>query len=150
MPLTRVIPQLITSYANGQVSVVASGLAINPDNLSGVGAYKILGQIATTANAVANVYVVPSTSTAMITSVTICNGTQSDVQVDLAARLTSEALAAKHYIIKSLVIPAADTLILEPGITLPANSILVANTVGANAASCAAGIAVHAYGVQIQ
>jgi hypothetical protein len=149
MPLTRVIPQLITSYANGQVSVVASGLAINPDNLSGVGAYKILGQIATTANAVANVYVVPSTSTTVVNLITVCNGTDKAVNVDLIVRPTTDALATKHFIART-TIPAADTLILEPGITLPANAILAANTTGANAVSSAAGVAVHAYGVQIQ
>jgi hypothetical protein len=149
MPLTRVIPQLITSYANGQVSVVASGLAINPDNLSGVGAYKILGQIATTANAVANVYVVPSTSTTVVNLITVCNGTDKAVNVDLIVRPTTDALSTKHFIART-TIPAADTLILEPGITLPANAILAANTTGANAVSSAAGVAVHAYGVQIQ
>ena len=149
MPLTRVIPQLITSYANGQVSVVASGLAVNPDNQSGITAYKILGQIATTANAASNVYVVPSLSTAVVNLITVCNGTDKAVDVNLTIRPTTDALAAKHYIAYT-TIPAADTLILEPGITMPANSILAANTTGVNAAASAAGVSVHAYGVQIQ
>ena len=132
--------------ANGIFNMSGTTLSVNSNNFGG---YKILGQIATTANAIANVYVVPSTSYTALNSITVCNGTPNAVVFDLAVRPTSEALATKHYFIRGLTIPAADTLVLEPGITLPANSILAANTTGANAASSAAGVSVHAYGVEL-
>jgi len=138
------VPQMY--IANGVFTMSGQQLAVNSNSFAG---YKILGQIATTANSIANVYVVPSTSYTSLNSITVCNGTANAVVFDLVVRPTSEALATKHYLIKGLTIPAADTLILEPGITLPANSILAANTTGANAASSAAGVSVHAYGVEL-
>jgi hypothetical protein len=138
------VPQMF--IANGVFTMSGQQLAVNSISYGG---YKILGQIATTANSIANVYVVPSTSYTSLNSITVCNGTANAVVFDLIVRPTSEALATKHYLIRGLTIPAADTLILEPGITLPANSILAANTTGANAASSAAGVSVHAYGVEL-
>lgn len=138
------VPQLY--LANGIFTMSGQQLAVNTNNFGG---YKILGQITTTANAIANVYVVPATSYTSLNSITVCNGTSNAVVFDLAVRPTSEALATKHYLIRGLTIPAADTLVLEPGITLPANAILAANTTGANAAASAAGVSVHAYGVEL-
>ena len=46
------------ALSNGQLSVVSSNFAVIPDSPASTGPYKILGQIATTANAIANVYVV--------------------------------------------------------------------------------------------
>ena len=132
--------------ANGIFNMSGTTLSVNTNNYGG---YKILGQIATTANSIANVYVVPSTSYTALNSITVCNGTPNAVVFDLVVRPTTETLAAKHYLVKGITIPAADTLVLDPGITLPANAILAANTTGANAASSAAGVSVHAYGVEL-
>ena len=134
--------------SNGSFAVTGSGLAVS---LTGtvVTGYKILGQIVTTANSIANVYVVPATTSASIGTITVCNGTPSDVLLDLVMRPSSEALATKHYIVRNITLPAADTLIIDSGVTLNTGAILAANTTGGNAAACAAGISVHAYGVEI-
>lgn len=134
--------------SNGSFAVTGSGLAVSLTG-SVITGYKILGQITTTANSITNVYVVPATTSASIGTITVCNGTQNDVVLDLASRPSTEALAAKHYIVKGITLPAADTLIIDSGITLNTGAILAANTTGANAAACAAGISVHAYGVEI-
>jgi hypothetical protein len=138
------VPQIY--LANGVFTMSGQQIAVNSISYGG---YKILGQIATTANSISNVYVVPSTSYTSLNSITVCNGTPNAVVFDLVVRPTTEALATKHYLIKGVTIPAADTLILEPGITLPANAILAANTNGGNAATSAAGVSVHAYGVEL-
>jgi hypothetical protein len=134
--------------SNGSFAVTGSGLAVS---LTGtvVTGYKILGQIVTTANSIANVYVVPATTSASIGTITVCNGTQNDVLLDLVMRPSTEALATKHYIVRGITLPAADTLIIDSGVTLNTGAILAANTTGGNAAACAAGISVHAYGVEI-
>jgi hypothetical protein len=64
-------------------------------------------------------------------------------------RPSTEALATKHYLLRSITVPAADTLIIDSGVTLNTGAILAANTTGGNAAAAAAGISVHAYGVEI-
>ena len=134
--------------SNGSFAVTGSGLAVSLTG-SVVSGYKILGQIVTTANSIANVYVVPAATSASIGTITVCNGTANDVLLDLVMRPSSEALATKHYIVRSITLPAADTLIIDSGVTLNTGAILAANTTGGNAAACAAGISVHAYGVEI-
>ena len=134
--------------SNGSFAVTGSGLAVSLTG-SVVTGYKILGQIVTTANSIANVYVVPAATSASIGTITVCNGTVNDVLLDLVMRPSSEALATKHYIVRSITLPAADTLIIDSGVTLNTGAILAANTTGGNAAACAAGISVHAYGVEI-
>ena len=134
--------------SNGSFSVTSTGLAVSLVGTAITG-YKILGQIATTANSITNVYVVPATTSASIGTITVCNGTQNDVLFDLVMRPSTEALATKHYLLKSITIPAADTLILDSGVTLNTGAILAANTIGANAGASAAGVSVHAYGVEI-
>ena len=134
--------------SNGSFAVTGSGLAVSLTG-SVVSGYKILGQIVTTANAIFNVYVVPAATSASIGTITVCNGTVNDVLLDLVMRPSSEALATKHYIVRSITLPAADTLIIDSGVTLNTGAILAANTTGGNAAACAAGISVHAYGVEI-
>jgi len=134
--------------SNGSFAVTGSGLAVSLTG-SVITGYKILGQIVTTANSIANVYVVPATTSASIGTITVCNGTPSDVLLDLVMRPSTEALATKHYIVRGITLPAADTLIIDSGVTLNTGAILAANTTGGNAAACAAGISVHAYGVEI-
>lgn len=134
--------------SNGSFAVTGSGLAVSLTG-SVVTGYKILGQIVTTANSIANVYVVPAATSASIGTITVCNGTANDVLLDLVMRPSTEALATKHFIFRSITLPAADTLIIDSGVTLNTGAILAANTTGGNAAACAAGISVHAYGVEI-
>lgn len=134
--------------SNGSFSVTSTGLAVSLVGTAITG-YKILGQIATTANTISNVYVVPAATSASIGTITVCNGTATDVLFDLVMRPSTEALATKHYLLKSITVPAADTLIIDSGVTLNTGAILAANTIGGNAAAAAAGISVHAYGVEI-
>jgi len=134
--------------SNGSFSVTGTGIAVSLVGTAITG-YKILGQIVTTANAIANVYVVPAATSAAIGTITVCNGTASDVLFDLVMRPSTEALDTKHYLLKSITVPAADTLIIDSGVTLNTGAILAANTIGGNAAAAAAGISVHAYGVEI-
>jgi hypothetical protein len=134
--------------SNGSFSVTGTGLAVSLVGTAITG-YKILGQIVTTANSIANVYVVPAATSAAIGTITVCNGTATDVLFDLVMRPSTEALATKHYLLRSITVPAADTLIIDSGVTLNTGAILAANTTGGNAAAAAAGISVHAYGVEI-
>jgi len=134
--------------SNGSFSVTGTGIAVSLVGTAITG-YKILGQIVTTANSIANVYVVPAATSAAIGTITVCNGTATDIVFDLVMRPSTEALATKHYLLRSITVPAADTLIIDSGVTLNTGAILAANTTGGNAAASAAGISVHAYGVEI-
>ena len=138
------------ALSNGQLSIVSSSLGVVPDSPASATPYKILGQIVGVANTDSNVYVVPASTNTVVNLITVCNGTQNNILIDLVARPSTEALATKHFVLKSLNIPAADTLVLDTGVTLPTSAILSANVTGANATSSAAGVAIHAYGVEIK
>ena len=89
--------------------------------------YKILGQINPNANTTTNVYVVPTLTSAVISTLSICNLSSSASRFSLAVRPSAEALANKHYLSFNTTLPANDTIKLTWGITLGSNDIVVAN-----------------------
>lgn len=104
---------------------------------------KILGQILPNANTLTNVYVTNSSNSAIISTITICNQSSDNVTVDLIMRPINEALDNKHFLLKDIAIPQADTLILSPGLTMNSNVILAANnTLNSN-------LSISAFGVEI-
>jgi hypothetical protein len=90
-------------------------------------AYKILGQINPSANTVSNVYVVPSSTSTVVSTIAICNLSGTATRFSLAVRPTNEALANKHYLTFNTSLPANDTIKLTWGITLGQNNTIVAN-----------------------
>jgi hypothetical protein len=148
--LTLASNTAVVAVSNGQLSLVSSSIGVIPDAPASASPYKILGQIVGVANTNSNVYVVPASTNTVVNLITICNGTSNAVLIDLVARPDSEVLATKHFILKALTIPAADTLVLDTGVALQTSAILSANVTGANATSSAAGVAIHAYGVEIK
>ena len=148
--LTSAANTSLVAVSNGQLSITSSSISVIPDAPASITPYKILGQIVGVANTNSNVYVVPASTNTVVNLISICNGTQNAVLIDLVARPSTEAVATKHFILKSLTIPAADTLVLDTGVALQTSAILSANVTGANATSSAAGVAIHAYGVEIK
>ena len=148
--LTSAANTAVVAVSNGQLSITSSSISVIPDAPASITPYKILGQIVGVANTNSNVYVVPASTNTVVNLITICNGTSNGILIDLVARPSTEALATKHYILKSLTIPAADTLVLDTGVALQTSAIISANVTGANATSSAAGVAIHAYGVEIK
>ena len=148
--LTLASNTAVVAVSNGQLSLISSSIGVIPDAPASASPYKILGQIVGVANTNSNVYVVPASTNTVVNLITVCNGTQNNILIDLVARPSTEALATKHFVLKSLNIPAADTLVLDTGVALQTSAILSANVTGANATSSAAGVAIHAYGVEIK
>ena len=148
--LTSAANTSLVAVSNGQLSITSSSISVIPDAPASITPYKILGQIVGVANTNSNVYVVPASTNTVVNLITICNGTSNGILIDLVARPSTEAVATKHFILKSLTIPAADTLVLDTGVALQTSAILSANVTGANATSSAAGVAIHAYGVEIK
>ena len=148
--LTLASNTAVVAVSNGQLSLISSSIGVIPDAPASATPYKILGQIVGVANTNSNVYVVPASTNTVVNLITVCNGTSNAVLIDLVARPSTEVIATKHFILKSLTIPAADTLVLDTGVALQTSAILSANVTGANATSSAAGVAIHAYGVEIK
>jgi len=147
MYLAQLILAAGAALSNGLFSFTSSAITVIPDAPASVTPYKILGQIQTTANAATNVYVVPASTSTVVSTVTICNQSANNVLVDVTARFGSTALGNQHYLVYQYPLSAADTLVLEPRLTMNATSVLAANVTGANAAS---NVSVNAFGIEVK
>jgi hypothetical protein len=110
--------------------------------------YKILGQTLPSANTLSNVYVVPTSTSTIVNTITITNQDTANANVDIIVRPVNEALAAKHYLLKGVTIPRADTLIISPGLTLNASVILAVNN-AVVAGETFANVSFNAFGVEL-
>ena len=134
------------ALSNGQLSVVSSAVGVIADSAGGRLPYKILGQIQTTANVLTTIYTVPAATNTMISTITICNQSPNTVSVNVAANVSGSAVTTRNFIVSSYSLGAAETLVLEPRVSLNVGSILSANVTGANASS---NISINAFGVEI-
>lgn len=139
------------ALSNGQLSVVTAGVALIPDSPATRTPYKILGQVqiggATFGNTTTNVYVVPASTQTVVSTIAVTNQSANNVTLDFFARINTQALGNQHYLVRSFNLTAADTLLLEPNITMNASSILAANVLGANANT--SNVTVNVFGVEI-
>ena len=86
--------------------------------------YKILGQSMPTANTFSDVYVVPANTSAIISTVNVCNTTMSNVTFRLAARRANTSLTTSQYLVYDTVLPAQDSIALSLGISLANTDVL--------------------------
>ena len=82
--------------------------------------YKILGQTRPTAETQSNIYTVPAGSSAVVSTVNICNQQASSDNFRIAVVPSGETLSAEHYISYNVIVPAYDSIALTIGITLSA------------------------------
>lgn len=98
--------------------------------------YKVLGQINPSATTNTTLYTVPSLTSAVCSTLTICNlGVSTTYRV--AVRPAGEAIANKHYIAYDASIPQNDTVFLTLGVTLGNTDVV---TVYAGTANLAFGL----------
>jgi hypothetical protein len=134
------------AVSNGQLSVVSSAVGVIADSAAGRLPYKILGQIQTTENVLTTIYTVPAATNTMISTITICNQSPNTVSINVAANVSGSAVTTRNFIVSGYSLGAAETLVLEPRVSLNVGSILSANVTGANASS---NISINAFGVEI-
>jgi hypothetical protein len=104
--------------------------------------YKVLGQINPTAHTATTVYTVPSLTSTVLSTITVCNQSANTATFRLAVRPSGETLVAKHFINYDTPVPGNDTVSLTLGITLAATDVLTAN---ANTSS----VSINAFGSEI-
>ena len=105
-------------------------------------AYKVLGQSNPSATTLTSLYTVPSSTSAVVSSLTIANLANSSATFRVAVRPAGEAIAAKHYIVYDITIAALDTLTLTLGLTLATTDVISVYASSAN-------LAFSAYGSEI-
>jgi hypothetical protein len=86
--------------------------------------YKVLGQSNPSATTATTLYTVPSSTKAVVSTITVCNQAASAATFRVAVRPDAETLAAKHYVAYDATVAANDTTALTLGITLDAADVI--------------------------
>ena len=93
--------------------------------------YKVLAQATLPATTASNIYTVPSATSTVLSTITICNQNSSQSTYRIAIRPSNEALTTKNYLAYDVPLQANDTTALTLGITLTATDTI--NVYAANA-----------------
>jgi hypothetical protein len=86
--------------------------------------YKVLGQSKPTANTLTSLYTVPASTSAVISTIVVCNTTSSSEEIRIAVRPAGEAIADKHYIVHTVGVPAFANYTYTLGLTLATTDVL--------------------------
>jgi glucose-6-phosphate dehydrogenase assembly protein OpcA len=86
--------------------------------------YKVLGQSNPSATTATTLYTVPSSTSTVISTVTVCNQAAATASYRIAVRPAGATLAAQHYLAYDIVIAANDTTALTLGITLATTDVV--------------------------
>jgi len=111
--------------------------------------YKILGQIAPSPNTETNVYVTGASVSSIVNTIYITNQDTVGANVDLIIRPINESLGDKHFLLKNQRLEAADTIVINPNLTLNSNAILAVNVTVLTGETNVANTSINAFGVEI-
>lgn len=87
-------------------------------------AYKVLGQSNPSATTLTTLYTVPSATSAVVSTITVCNQTATAATYRIAVRPAGASIAAQHYIVYGATVAASDTTALTLGITLATTDVV--------------------------
>lgn len=86
--------------------------------------YKVLGQSNPAATTATTLYTVPASTSAVCSTITVCNQAATSGSFRLAVRPAGAALAAQHYIAYDTSLPANDVLTMTIGLTLATTDVV--------------------------
>lgn len=105
--------------------------------------YKVLGQAAMTAETATDIYTVPASTEAIVSTVVICNRNSVANSFRLAVRPDGAVLADEHYIAFDTAVSGNDSTNLTLGLTLDAGDVITAY------AGAASTISVSVFGSEV-
>ena len=105
-------------------------------------AHKVLGQSNPAATTLTTLYTVPAATSAIVSTLVICNTASSATTYRIAVQPAGASIANQHYLAYDAALPANDTATLTLGLTLATTDVI---SVYAGSAS----VAFSAYGVEI-
>ena len=86
--------------------------------------YKVLGQSNPSATTATTLYTVPAATSAVVSTIVICNQTATNATFRIAVRPGGATLAAQHYVAYDVTVGASDSTALTLGITLGATDVI--------------------------
>jgi hypothetical protein len=87
-------------------------------------AYKVLGQVAPAATTLTTLYTVPAATSAVASSIVICNQAATSATYRIAVRPAGASISAQHYIVYGATVGASDSVILTIGTTLATTDVV--------------------------
>jgi hypothetical protein len=87
-------------------------------------AYKVLGQQNPSATTLTTLYTVPSLTSAVVSTLMICNQAATNGTFRVAVRPAGASIDPKHYLSYDTVVPANDSIALTLGITLATTDVV--------------------------
>jgi hypothetical protein len=108
--------------------------------------YKVLGQTAPSADTATTLYTVPSSTYAVVSTITVCNRATAQATYRISIRPNAATQADQHYIAYDSIVPANDTIALTLGITADAADVI---TVYATPSTGSVGVSFNAFGSEI-
>jgi hypothetical protein len=97
-------------------------------------AYKVLGQSNPSATTATTLYTVPSSTSAVASTLSICNIGTSATTFRVAVRPAGETLANKHYLAYDASVAGNDSILLTLGISLATTDVVTVYAGTANLA----------------
>lgn len=94
--------------------------------------YKILGQSNPSATTATTLYTTPSGTTAIVSTLQVCNQAGTAGSFRIAARQGGETLAAKHYLNYDTPIEANDSISFTLGMSLAETDVITVYASSAN------------------
>lgn len=101
--------------------------------------YKVLGQSNPSATTATTLYTVPSLTSTVVSTVSVCNQASTAGTFRIAVRPAGAALAAQHYLSYDTPIAANDTIALTLGLTLATTDVVTVYASSANMSFAAYG-----------
>ena len=86
--------------------------------------YKVLGQLAPSANTASTLYTVPSANSAVCSTLTICNGGAANAAVNVSVAVGGASANVAQNLVKSSNLLVNDTMFLTLGVTLAATDVI--------------------------
>ncbi len=86
--------------------------------------YKVLGQSNPSATTATTLYTVPSSTSAVVSTITVCNQSSTARTFRIAIRPAGATLAVQHYVAFDTAIAGNDTIALTLGVTLATTDII--------------------------
>lgn len=87
-------------------------------------AYKVLNQSNPVATTSTDLYTVPAATSAVVSTITVCNQANADATFRISVAVAGAVLAAKQYIAYDLTVPALGQYSFTLGMTLAATDVV--------------------------
>jgi glucose-6-phosphate dehydrogenase assembly protein OpcA len=94
--------------------------------------YKVLGQSNPSATTATTLYTVPSSTSTIVSTITVCNQAATAGTYRVAVRPAGATLAAQHYVAYDISLPANTSDTLTLGLTLATTDVITVYASSAN------------------